>query len=44
MMSSAANTAPLQVVAVTIPPWPGEEEAEPVSGPWTPTAEATGGD
>ncbi len=25
---------PLEAVAVTMPPWPGEEEAEIVTGPW----------
>ena len=28
---------PLAVVAVTMPPWPGEGEAVSVAGPWTPT-------
>ncbi len=28
---------PLVVLGVTIPPWPGAEEAIPVAGPWTPT-------
>jgi mannose-6-phosphate isomerase-like protein (cupin superfamily) len=28
--------APLTVVAVTMPPWPGEGEAVPVPGPWIP--------
>ena len=27
----------LAAVAVTMPPWPGEEEAEGVEGPWTST-------
>jgi mannose-6-phosphate isomerase-like protein (cupin superfamily) len=27
----------LSAVGVTMPPWPGEGEAIPVSGPWTPT-------
>lgn len=26
---------PLVAVAVTMPPWPGPDEAEPVEGPWT---------
>lgn len=26
----------LTAVAVTMPPWPGEEEAVPVAGPWQP--------
>ena len=33
----AAPAEPLSAVAVTIPPWPGEHEAELVSGPWQPT-------
>lgn len=28
---------PLTAVAVTMPPWPGADEAYPVEGPWTPT-------
>ena len=27
----------LQIVAVTMPPWPGEEEADPAEGPWAAT-------
>jgi len=27
---------PLQVIGVTMPPWPGEQEAYAVDGPWTP--------
>lgn len=27
---------PLTVVGVTMPPWPGEQEAYPVTGAWTP--------
>jgi len=30
---------PLSAVATTMPPWPGEGEAEIVEGPWTPTIE-----
>ena len=30
----AAPGAPLCAVAVTMPPWPGEEEARFVEGPW----------
>lgn len=30
--------APLDAVAVTAPPWPGEAEAMIVEGPWTPSA------
>ena len=33
----ASPTEPVSAVAVTIPPWPGEHEAEFVSGPWQPT-------
>jgi len=32
----ALGDRPLAVVAVTIPPWPGEDEAEPVAGIWAP--------
>jgi mannose-6-phosphate isomerase-like protein (cupin superfamily) len=28
---------PLEAVAVTLPPWPGPDEALPVQGPWKPT-------
>ena len=28
----------LQFLCVTMPPWPGDEEATFVDGPWTPTA------
>jgi mannose-6-phosphate isomerase-like protein (cupin superfamily) len=28
--------APLCAVGTTMPPWPGEHEAEVVEGPWTP--------
>jgi mannose-6-phosphate isomerase-like protein (cupin superfamily) len=31
--------APLAFLAVTMPPWPGMEEAVAVDGPWTPTVE-----
>jgi mannose-6-phosphate isomerase-like protein (cupin superfamily) len=30
----ALGTAPLAAVAVTMPPWPGPDEAYPVDGPW----------
>jgi mannose-6-phosphate isomerase-like protein (cupin superfamily) len=30
--------APLQIVAVTMPPWPGDGEAYPVAGIWEATA------
>ena len=29
--------SPLRVIAVTMPPWPGEHEATRVAGPWRPT-------
>ena len=29
---------PLQFVCVSMPPWPGDQEATLVDGPWTPTA------
>ena len=29
--------APLTVLGVTMPPWPGEAEADAVAGPWAPT-------
>ncbi len=28
---------PLTAVGVTIPPWPGDDEAETVDGPWNPS-------
>jgi mannose-6-phosphate isomerase-like protein (cupin superfamily) len=31
------GTAPLEAVAVTMPPWPGEDEAYAVAGPWQAT-------
>jgi mannose-6-phosphate isomerase-like protein (cupin superfamily) len=34
----AAADGPLAAVAITLPPWPGAEEAEFVPGAWTPTA------
>jgi mannose-6-phosphate isomerase-like protein (cupin superfamily) len=30
----AAPTEPVSVIAVTLPPWPGEHEAMSVQGPW----------
>jgi mannose-6-phosphate isomerase-like protein (cupin superfamily) len=33
----ADESAPLEAVAVTMPPWPGSDEARVVSGPWTPS-------
>lgn len=32
---------PLEAVAVTMPPWPGDDEAVPVDGPWQPTVGST---
>ena len=32
----AAADAPLVAVAVTMPPWPGKDEAVSVEGPWIP--------
>ena len=34
----AAADTPLEAVGVTMPPWPGAEEAEFVGGIWEPTA------
>jgi mannose-6-phosphate isomerase-like protein (cupin superfamily) len=31
----ALGNEPLRAVAVTMPPWPGEDEAGPAEGPWT---------
>jgi mannose-6-phosphate isomerase-like protein (cupin superfamily) len=31
----ALGEAPLSAVGVTMPPWPGEDEAVFVSGPWS---------
>ena len=36
----AGDTAPLAFLAVTMPPWPGMDEAVAVEGPWTPTVPA----
>ena len=33
----AFGDGPLTAIGVTIPPWPGEDEATPVVGPWQPT-------
>lgn len=33
-----AGPTPLTFVCVTFPPWPGDDEARHVDGPWTPTA------
>ena len=32
---------PLRVVAVTMPPWPGPDEAYEVDGPWTATVQGS---
>jgi mannose-6-phosphate isomerase-like protein (cupin superfamily) len=32
--------APLAFVAITMPPWPGMDEAQPVAGPWEPNVAA----
>jgi len=31
----ALGAEPLRAVGVTMPPWPGDDEAEPVPGHWT---------
>lgn len=36
----AEDGSPLAFVAITMPPWPGMDEAEPVAGPWAPTVAA----
>ncbi len=36
----AEEAAPLAFLAITMPPWPGMEEAVAVEGPWTPTVPA----
>ncbi len=36
----AEGDAPLAFVAITMPPWPGMEEALPAEGPWAPTVAA----
>jgi mannose-6-phosphate isomerase-like protein (cupin superfamily) len=33
----AVGDEPLRIVGVTMPPWPGDDEAVPVDGPWDPT-------
>lgn len=33
----AADSEPLAAVAITLPPWPGIDEARAVDGPWQPT-------
>lgn len=37
----AAAGAPLEAVGVTMPPWPGPDEAEFVEGVWEPTVNAS---
>jgi mannose-6-phosphate isomerase-like protein (cupin superfamily) len=32
-----SGTAPLTAVGVTMPPWPGPDEAMAVAGPWSPS-------
>jgi len=32
-----AGHAGLAIVIATMPPWPGDDEAEPADGPWRPT-------
>jgi mannose-6-phosphate isomerase-like protein (cupin superfamily) len=34
----AAGTESLTAVAVTLPPWPGDDEAVRIVGPWVPSA------
>jgi len=36
----ALGDGPLRVLGVTMPPWPGGDEAIRVSGPWTPSPSA----
>ncbi len=36
----AFGDEPLAAIGATIPPWPGEDEATPVMGPWEPTVSA----
>jgi mannose-6-phosphate isomerase-like protein (cupin superfamily) len=38
----AAAGSPLAFVAITMPPWPGMDEAVAARGPWTPTVAAGG--
>ncbi len=40
----AADTGPLEIVGVTMPPWPGAGEAAFVTGPWTATENHVVGD
>ncbi len=34
----ASSSQSVSAIAITMPPWPGEGEAAPVSGPWEPSA------
>ena len=34
----ALDDRALRVLGVTMPPWPGDDEAIPVTGPWSPTS------
>jgi mannose-6-phosphate isomerase-like protein (cupin superfamily) len=36
----AGSGEPLRFLAITMPPWPGMDEAYAVEGPWTPTVPA----
>jgi mannose-6-phosphate isomerase-like protein (cupin superfamily) len=38
----ASSEVPLSVIAVTMPPWPGEGEAVTVAGPWSASSDAKG--
>jgi mannose-6-phosphate isomerase-like protein (cupin superfamily) len=31
------SDSPLRIVAITMPPWPGDDEATRIPGPWRPT-------
>ena len=31
------SDSPLRIVAITMPPWPGDDEATQIPGPWRPT-------
>ncbi|HEX7834431.1 MAG TPA: cupin domain-containing protein [Pseudolysinimonas sp.] len=39
----ATGVEPLQFLCITMPPWPGADEATFIDGPWTPTAPAPEG-
>ena len=36
----ASSTEAMAAVGITMPPWPGMDEALPAQGPWTPTVAA----